>query len=103
MTDTYPVGTVAARGRDLGPFQGTPRQFPPGWIIPDGATLRPDQHDHPRLRGRPWKLPNMLNQIITGNSTHFESRSDHEGNIGHFQAANPDMPGEYPLIKVRNG
>jgi hypothetical protein len=102
MTDQYPVGTIAANGHSLGPFQGTPRQFPPGWIIPRGEKLKPDQHDNPKFRGRTWKLPDLSRQITTGTSTHIESISNHEGQIGTVQAANMDIPGEYPLIKIRN-
>jgi hypothetical protein len=97
-----PVGTIAANGRDIGPFQGTPAQFPGGWTIPDGRVLRPDQHDHPKRRGQSWTLPDLTRQIVIGTSTHIESHGDDQGKMGKFLADNPHMPGEYPLIKVRN-
>lgn len=95
-----PVGTIAARGHALGPFQGTPSQFPVGWVIPAGQRLREGQHDHPTKKL--WELPDLRRQIITGTSTHIESYGDDQGKMGKWVADNPQMPGEYPLIKVRN-
>lgn len=99
--DALPVGTLAGRGRELGPFQGTPSQFPAGWVCPIGQILQAHEHSNPRYSGKPWQLPDKRREIFMGTSTHIESQGDDQGKMGKFLAANPSMPGEYPLIKVR--
>lgn len=101
MSDDFPVGTIAGQGRDVQPFRGRVSEIPAGWVVPTGQTLRPDQHEHPGKKGQPWTLPDLTRQIITGASTHIESVSDDQGQVGSVAAANQDMPGTYPLVKIR--
>ena len=100
MTD-YPVGTIAGHGRTPGPFQGTPAQFPDGWVIPMGQTIPPDQHANPRKKGQHWKLIDLSRQIVTGTSTSLESDSDDQGVVTGVNASNRNIPGEYPLVRIR--
>lgn len=100
MGDDFPVGTIAGQGREVQPFRGTLAQIPAGWVVPVGQTLLPDQHDHPTRKG-PWTLPDLSRQIITGASTHIESVMGDDGRVAGVRAANQDVPGIYPLVKVR--
>lgn len=101
MSDDWPVGTIAGEGRDVQPFRGRVSDIPSGWVIPTGQLLLPDQHEHPSKRGQSWKLPDLTRQIVTGASTHIESAMDDQGKIASVVAANQDMPGSYPLVKIR--
>lgn len=102
MSDDFPIGTIAGPGRPVQAFRGRITDIPDGWALPVGQTLRPDQHEHPKRRGKPWKLPDMSREFITGTSTHIDSWMDDEGKIGKVAAANGNVPGIYTLIKVKS-
>ena len=101
MSDDFPVGTIAGNGREVQPFRGRMSDIPSGWVVPAGQNLLPDQHDHPKRKGKVWTLPDLRREIITGASPHIESEMNADGKVGSVRAVNQDVPGIYPLIKIR--
>jgi hypothetical protein len=103
VSDDFPVGTIAGRGREVRPFFGLVSQIPDGWVLAFGQTIPPDKHDHPGKRGQPWTVVDLSREMITGASTHLSSDSmNDEGQIANVRADNQDVPGIYPLVKVRD-
>lgn len=102
MSDSFPVGTVAGPGREVQPFRGRLRDIPSGWVLANGRTLQPHEHENPKYRGQPWKIPDLSRSFIFGTSTHIISEGNEDGKIGKVEAANQEVPGVYSLVKVRN-